>query len=76
MHNDQTASAGKTGRPRLLTVPQVADALGITQSCVRRWLLGKKLAHVKLGRLVRVLDAEVGRLISEGSVPARPKERR
>jgi excisionase family DNA binding protein len=58
----------------LLTVQEFADALGVTTSCVRRWLLEGKVAKVKLGKLVRVPAEECERLISEGLRPARHTE--
>jgi excisionase family DNA binding protein len=58
---------------KLLTVPEFAQALGVTQACCRRWLLERKIAHVKLGRLVRVPSDEVDRLIAEGLRPAKPR---
>jgi excisionase family DNA binding protein len=59
-------------RIALLSVPQFADALGVTTACIRRWILERKIATVKLGRLVRVPATEVERLINSGLRPARP----
>jgi excisionase family DNA binding protein len=59
---------------RLLTVREFAEALGVTVSCVRRWLLEGKVARVKLGRLVRVPASECERLINAGLRPARQHE--
>jgi excisionase family DNA binding protein len=56
----------------LLSVPQFAAALGVTSSCIRRWVLQRKVATVKLGRLIRVPATEVERLVSSGLRPARP----
>lgn len=55
----------------LLSVPQFADALGVTPACIRRWILERKIATVKLGRLIRVPASEVERLIDRGLRPAR-----
>jgi excisionase family DNA binding protein len=55
----------------LLSVPQVAERLGVTVSCIRRWILERKITTVKLGRLIRIPSAEIERLISSGSRPAR-----
>jgi excisionase family DNA binding protein len=60
----------------LLKVQEFAQALGITPSCVRRWLLEGKVAKVKLGRLVRIPASECERLIDEGTQPARQPARR
>ena len=55
----------------LLSVPQVAERLGVTGSCIRRWILERKITTVKLGRLIRIPSAEIERLISSGLRPAR-----
>jgi excisionase family DNA binding protein len=55
----------------LMSVPQFADALGITRSCVRRWILLRQIATIKLGRSVRIPCTEIDRLISSGSRPVR-----
>jgi excisionase family DNA binding protein len=56
----------------LLSVPQFADALGVKPSCIRRWVLERKIATVRLGRLVRIPASELDRLLNEGFCPARP----
>lgn len=55
----------------LLTIPQFATALSVTIACVRRWIIEKRVAVVKLGRLVRIPHTEVGRLIADGFRPAK-----
>jgi excisionase family DNA binding protein len=58
----------------LLTVPQFADALGITVACVRRWILERKISITKVGsRLVRIPLSELDRIIEEGSRPRRQR---
>jgi excisionase family DNA binding protein len=59
------------GKGQLLTTPQFATALSVTPACVRRWLLERKIASVKLGRLVRIPISEVQRLVESGMRPAR-----
>jgi excisionase family DNA binding protein len=56
----------------LLSVPQFANALGVTPACIRRWILERKITTVKLGRLIRVPASEVERLVNSGLRPARP----
>ena len=51
---------------QLLDVTQFAEALGVTPSCIRRWILERRINVVKLGRLVRIPVTEVDRLISAG----------
>ena len=58
----------------LLSVKDFAQTLGITQACVRRWILLPRLTTVKIGRLIRIPSSEVERLIASGLRPAR-KER-
>jgi excisionase family DNA binding protein len=58
---------------QLLSVPQFAEALGVTVSCIRRFLLERKIAYTKVGRLVRIPASEVDRLITEGMRPARER---
>ena len=57
---------------RLLSVPQFSERLGVTVACGRRWLLERKIAHVKVGRLVRIPESEVDRLLAQGFRAARP----
>ena len=54
-----------------LTVKECADALGCTEACVRRWILLRKIASYSVGRLVRIAESEVERILREGFVPAR-----
>jgi excisionase family DNA binding protein len=56
----------------LLSVPQVAERLGVTASCIRRWVFELKITTVKLGRLIRVPASELDRLVDAGLRPARP----
>ena len=60
----------------LLSPPEFAAALKVTVACVRRWLLERKIACVKVGRLVRIPASELDRLVQEGLRPARPEVRR
>ena len=39
--------------PRLLTIDQLADQLGITQRHVRRLVAERRIPYVKVGRLIR-----------------------
>jgi excisionase family DNA binding protein len=56
----------------LLSVPQFAQALNAKPSCIRRWILLRKVTVVKIGRLIRIPATEVQRLIDSGIRPARP----
>jgi excisionase family DNA binding protein len=57
---------------RLLTITELAEALGVSVACCRRWVLERRVSITKLGRLVRVPASEVDRLIAEGMRPAKP----
>ena len=56
---------------QLMDVKEFAETLGVTQSCIRRWILERRINIIKLGRLVRIPATEVARLIDAGSLPAR-----
>lgn len=55
----------------LLTVDAMATLLSVTPACIRRWILERKLATIKLGRLVRIPPEEVRRMIENGLRPAK-----
>jgi len=56
----------------LMSIAQFAELLGVTQSCVRRWVLERRISVVKVGRLVRIPVAEFDRIVTEGTRTARP----
>ena len=56
----------------LLRVNEFAALLDVTPACVRRWLLERKIASIRIGRLVRIPREEATRLIESGLRPARP----
>jgi excisionase family DNA binding protein len=58
-------------RADLLRVDEFAAALGVTRSCVRRWILERRITSVKVGRLVRIPADEVDRLVKNGLRPFR-----
>ena len=62
-----------TYEQRLLKIAQFAEPLEVTQSCVRRWILERKITVVKVGRLVRIPSSELDRLLAEGLRPRRTK---
>lgn len=65
-----------SGLQRLLTVKEFAQTIAVTEACVRRWTMERKIQVVKLGRLVRIPRSEVERLIAQETVPVRFVERR
>jgi excisionase family DNA binding protein len=56
---------------RLLKICEFASRLGVTQSCIRRWVLERRVATVKVGRLVRIPESEAQRIVDAGLRPAR-----
>jgi excisionase family DNA binding protein len=56
----------------LLRVNEFAALLDVTPACVRRWLLERKIASTRIGRLVRIPRSEIERLVESGLRPARP----
>ena len=56
---------------KLLRVREVSDATALSQACWRRWILEGRVEVVRLGRAVRIPQAEIERIISQGTVPAR-----
>jgi excisionase family DNA binding protein len=55
----------------LLRVNEFAALLDVTPACIRRWLLERKIASTRIGRLVRIPREEADRLIESGFRPAR-----
>ena len=55
----------------LMNVQEFAQALGVTTACVRRWILERRIASIKVGRLVRLPFSEVARIIEDGLRPAK-----
>lgn len=56
---------------RKFTAQEAADALGVTEACIRRWILTRRISSYRVGRLVRISESEVARILREGFVPAR-----
>ena len=56
---------------RKFTAKEAADTLGVTEACIRRWILTRKISSYRVGRLVRIGESELRRILQEGRVPAR-----
>jgi excisionase family DNA binding protein len=69
--NGSQSAAGS--RNPLLTVGEFADELRVTCACVRKWILERRVAVVKIGRLVRLPASEIHRIIDEGFRPRAPR---
>jgi len=59
-------------RPR--TVGEAAEELGLSIHTIRAWVACLRLAHLQLGRAIRIPAAEIRRVIEESTVPAVQKE--
>lgn len=55
-----------------LTVPEVADRLGIHKSVLYGWLSRRVIAFHRVGRLIRVREADVASYILHNRVEAQP----
>lgn len=55
---------------KLFSLKEFASLMGLTVSCLRRWIHDRKLSMVRLGRLVKIPETERDRLIQEGLRPA------
>jgi excisionase family DNA binding protein len=54
----------------LLTIPEVADRLGTSQRFVRRLIAERRIPYTKLGKHVRIVDADVEAFIAAGRIEA------
>lgn len=54
----------------LLSIPEVADRLGTSQRFVRRLITERRIPYTKLGKHVRIADADVNAFIAAGRVEA------
>lgn len=59
-------------RPR--TVSEAAEELGLSVHTIRAWVAERRLAHLRLGRAIRIPAAELRRVIEQATVPAVGKE--
>jgi len=56
---------------RMLTVREASQRLGLREATIRSWIAQRRLAHLKLGRAVRLPEAEIERIIERSLIPAR-----
>ena len=55
---------------RLLTVEEAADRLGTSVRFVRRLVLERRIAYIKVGRHVRISEADLSGFVTAGRVEA------
>ena len=60
---------------RLYTVPEVAEALNVTEAAIRRWISEGRLNVMEVGDAVKIEEAEFTRLIEAGRQPRWPSRR-
>ncbi len=53
------------------TVSQAAEELGLSVHTVRAWVADRRLAHLRLGRAIRIPAAEIRRVILQSTIPAK-----
>jgi excisionase family DNA binding protein len=53
---------------RLLTVAEAAEFLAVSQFTLRRWLRGRQIEHVRLGRSVRIRPSVLERWLNDRTV--------
>ena len=61
--------------PRLLTIEQAAEHLGVKPATIRSWILKReKIEVVKVGRLIRIKESSVHKFIDENTIPPREED--
>ena len=55
---------------KLLTVEEAAGRLGTSLRFVRRLIAERRIAYVKVGRHVRIAEADLGEFVAAGRVEA------
>jgi excisionase family DNA binding protein len=55
----------------LLTVKEVADALGLKVCTIRAWISRRRLPRVSCGRAVRIPARAIAEFIQRNTIPAR-----
>jgi excisionase family DNA binding protein len=55
---------------RLLTVEEAADRLGTSVRFVRRMIAERRIAYIRVGRHVRIAEADLASFVAAGRVEA------
>ena len=66
--HEQRPARGPAEQPR--TVAEAARELGLSVHTIRAWVSARRLAHIRLGRAIRIPAAEIRRVIERNTVPA------
>jgi excisionase family DNA binding protein len=56
--------------PKLKTLPEAAERLGVSVKCLRGWIYRRSIAYTKVGRAVRISEETIQQIIDRGTVPA------
>ncbi len=64
-------SAAAHANPR--TVHEAAQELGLSVHTVRAWIAQRRIAHIRLGRAVRIPYSEIERLLRDNTIPIAPR---
>lgn len=73
----KTAEVGSSlHAPTLMTIPAVAEHLGVTERHIRRLVAERRIPHVRWGRLIRFDLRRIDEWISEAGVDVRDSPRR
>jgi excisionase family DNA binding protein len=56
-------------KDRNLTIREAAEVLGFSPHTVRSWIARRQLAHLRIGRSIRVPASEIRRLLTAAMVP-------
>jgi excisionase family DNA binding protein len=51
-----------------MTVREVAAATGMTEACIRDWILRRRMEYIKMGRCIRFRPEVIEQLIERGTV--------
>lgn len=71
-HSAAAGAPAVSERPR--TVSEAAEELGLSVHTIRAWVGSRRLAHLRLGRAIRIPAAEIRRVIEDSTVPAVQEE--
>lgn len=63
-----TTAERRLERPR--AVSEAAEELGLSVHTIRAWVAERRIAHLRLGRAIRIPAAEIRRVIEKSTVPA------
>jgi excisionase family DNA binding protein len=55
---------------RLLTVEEAADRLGTSVRFIRRLIAERRIAYIRIGRHVRIAEADLASFVAAGRVEA------